>query len=379
MKALRYAKRLVSFDSTSHLTNRLISKYLEQKLVKHGFVVETLQYEDRRGTPKVNLIAKKGNGVGGLAYFGHSDVVPAKNWFTNKFGPFQPTIANERLYGRGACDMKGSVACMLAASQLFSRGNLKQPLYFVMTADEEVGFHGARNVVEESKFYREMAENGTKALIGEPTMLEVVYAHKGSLEFKAKSKGVAAHSSTNEGVNSTLPMIPFLAEAKKIYDEIESQSEWQSDLFNPSTVGWNIMVRDDAPAMNITPSKTICKVYARPLPDKDMMPLIQRLEKVAAENGIKLSVNYWCEPFQTDPKSEFVKETLRLAQRQKAKTVSFATDGGLFSQISDKIVFGPGSISQAHTNNEWISLDQLSQGTQMYSQMIQRWCVDCEA
>lgn len=374
MKALRYAKRLISFNSTSHLSNRMVSKYLEMKLVKHGFVVEKLEYKDRKGVRKVNLIGKKGEGTGGLAYFGHSDVVPAKNWFSKKFGPFDPTIHNQRLYGRGSCDMKGSIACMLAASQLFAAEHLKRPVYFVCTADEEVGFHGARNVVEESKFYREMVEGGTKGVIGEPTSLEVVYAHKGSLEIKAKSKGVAAHSSTNEGVNSTLPMIPFLAEAKKIHDEIEQGKDWRSDIFNPDTAGWNIIVRDDAPAMNITPSKTICRVYARPLPDKDMQPLLDRLQTVADANQLKLSIHRWCEPFQSDPDSEFVKETLNLVHRPSAKTVSFSTDGGIFSEIDEKVVFGPGSIAQAHTNNEWIALEQLSKGTDLYAKMIRRWC-----
>ncbi|MDB4777992.1 M20/M25/M40 family metallo-hydrolase, partial [bacterium] len=343
MKALRYAKRLISFDSTSHLSNRKISKYLEMKLIKHGFVVERLEYLDRRGTRKVNLVAKKGRGEGGLAYFGHSDVVPAKNWFKSRFGPFEPAINNQRLYGRGACDMKGSVACMLAASQLFTHDQLNQPLYFICTADEEVGFHGAKNVVDESKFYREMVNHGTKGIIGEPTMLDVVYAHKGSLEIKAKSAGIAAHSSTNEGVNSTLAMIPFLAEAKKIHDEIECQPNWRSDHFSPATAGWNIIVRDDSPAMNITPAKTKCKIYARPLPNVDMQPLIDRLKTVADANGIKLRVLRWCEPFECDPDSQFVQDTLKLVHRPKAKTVSFSTDGGLFSEIEEKIVFGPGS------------------------------------
>lgn len=374
MKAIRYAKRLVTFDSTSHLTNQMISKYLEMKLSKHGFIVEKLEYEDRKGVRKINLIGKKGSGSGGLAYFGHSDVVPAKRWFTKSFGPFEPTINNQRLYGRGACDMKGSIACMLAAAQLFDKDQLKQPIYFVCTADEEVGFHGARQVVEESKYYREMVEQGTKAIIGEPTLLEVVHAHKGSLEFTVKSKGVAAHSSTREGVNSTVPMIPVLTEARKILDEIEGDARWQDDSFDPPTTGWNITVSDDSPAMNITPARTRCKIYARPLPNVDMAPLIERIENVAKENEVKLTVNRWCDPFYCDPESDFVKASLELAHRPKPKTVSFATDGGLFSEIEEKIVYGPGSIAQAHTRNEWISLEQLSQGTDFYAKMIRHWC-----
>ena len=113
------------------------------KLTKHGFVVEKIEYLDSRRVRKVNLVAKKGTGHGGLAYFSHSDVVPATKWFTKKFGPFEPTIARQRLYGRGSCAMKGSIACMLAASQQFSWDDLKKPIYFVVTADEEVGYLGA--------------------------------------------------------------------------------------------------------------------------------------------------------------------------------------------------------------------------------------------
>ena len=374
MKSVRYTKRLVSFDSTSSLSNRKISKYIEQKLVKHGFVVERLEYDDRRGERKVSLVAKKGAGVGGLAYFAHSDVVPANKWFTDQYGPFEPTIEDERLYGRGACDMKGSIGCMLAAQQIVPIEQYERPLYFVVTADEEVGFHGAKQVVEESKYYREIVEGGAKAIIGEPTMMEVVHAHKGSLEIRAVSKGVAAHSSTRDGINSTLPMIPFMAEMRKIYDEIESDPRWQNELFDPAPMGWNITVGDDSPAMNITPAKTVCTVYARPVPDADVSPLLERVGKSAEENGVKLKVKQWCEPFYCAPDSEFVRQTLKLVGRSAPKTVSFATDGGLLSEISEKVVLGPGDIAQAHTTNEWISLEQMETGTELYAELIRHWC-----
>ena len=376
MKAAHYTKRLVSFDSTSRLSNRKISKYLEQKLIKHGFVVESLEHDDRRGERKVSLVAKKGSGEGGVAYFAHSDVVPANSWFTDRFGPFEPTIENERLYGRGACDMKGSIACMLTAQQSVPLNQMTRPLYFVVTADEEVGFNGAKQVVEESKFYREIVENGTKAIVGEPTMMEVVHAHKGSLEIRATSKGVAAHSSTRDGINSTLPMIPFMAEMKKIYDEIESESKWKNELFDPAPMGWNITVGDDSPAMNITPSKTVCTVYARPVPGADVGPLLARAERAAEENGVKLKVKRWCEPFYCAPDSEFVRQALQLVGRSAPKTVSFATDGGILSEITDKIVVGPGDIAQAHTPEEWISLEQLERGTELYADLIRYWCGD---
>ena len=89
---------------------------------------------------------------------------------------------------------------------------------------------------------------------------------------------------------------------------------------------------------------------------------------------MKVRINKWGEPFYAEPDSEFIQQTLKLANRPKAKTVSYGTDGGMLTEIADKIVFGPGSIDQAHTHNEWISLEQLKLGTEMYAKMIRHWC-----
>lgn len=374
MKALRYAKRLIGFDTTSHLPNRSICKYLELKLTKHGFVVEKTQYTDPRGVAKYNLVAKKGGGRGGLAYFGHSDVVPARRWFSDKMGPFEPAIARERLYGRGSCDMKGSLACMLAAAQTFAWEDLHQPLYIVITADEEVGFVGAKCVVEDSKLYREMIDDGTKGIVGEPTALEVVHAHKGSCEIIATTVGKAAHSSTREGINANLKMIPFLQDLKELRDLTENEAAWQNSLHDPPTLSWNITIKDNAEARNVTPSQCVCTSYLRPMKGIDVNPLIKKVEESAQRNGVGLNILRHAEPFFTDPMSDFVQTSLKLAHRQQAKTVSYGTDAGAFTEMEHKIVFGPGSITQAHTFDEWISLEQLEKGTELYQKMIQHWC-----
>ena len=374
MKALRYAKRLIGFDSTSHKSNRMISRYLEMKLTKHGFIVERVEYLDGNDELKVNLIAKKGSGDGGLGYFGHSDVVPAEKWFTSKFNGFQPAVARERLYGRGSCDMKGSLACMLAASQQFTWDELKKPLYFTITADEETGFGGARAVVNESKYYREMVYHRTKAIIGEPTMLEVVHAHKGSIKIIATAIGVAGHSGGRIGESANLKMIPFLAEMKKLRDETESEKEWQNKAFDPPTLSWNICIKDDSPAINVTAGKSTCTMYLRPMPDTQIVPLLEKIRNAAKEFDIVLDVNNWGPGMFTDPESHFVNESLKQAHSQTSKTVPYGTDGGMFSELEHKIVFGPGNIAQAHAIDEWISLEQLEKGTEMFAKMIRRWC-----
>ena len=100
--------------------------------------------------------------------------------------------------------MKGSIACMLAAAEQFSTAQLERPIYVTCTADEEVGYHGAAQVASQSKLFQEMVTGETHGIIGEPTRLEVVHAHKGTYGFTATSRGRAAHSSTNEGLNANL-------------------------------------------------------------------------------------------------------------------------------------------------------------------------------
>ena len=115
-------------------------------------------------------------------------------------------------------------------------------------------------------------------------------------------------------------------------------------------------------------------MYVRPMPGIDIDPLVARVRESAEKNGLEVKVNTWGEPLFVDPGSDFVQECLRLTHRPRSKTVSYGTDGGVFTEIENKIVFGPGSIEQAHTVNEWISLEQLSLGTAMYHKMIERWC-----
>ena len=374
MEALQYVKDLVAFESTSLLSNAPISDYVDETLKKLGFQTERIEYDDVNGVRKVSVVGKKGNGTGGLAYFGHTDVVPADPWFTDEHGPFTPTIKGDRLYGRGSCDMKGSIACMLAAAENFSMYELKRPIYVTCTADEEIGYGGAGAVAKRSELFREMVAGDAHGIIGEPTMLEVVYAHKGTYGFKATSRGKAAHSSTREGLNANLAMIPFLAEMKTMHEETESDPNWQHDEFDPPTVTWNIGINDHTKAVNITPPQSICTVYFRPMPGQQPQTLIQRAQSIAEACGIEFEVRSQANPLYVDPKSDFVKEMLELAGRQKPKTVSYGTDGTMLTALKQLVVFGPGDIAQAHTHDEWIELEQLERGAEMFDRAIRRWC-----
>ncbi|MGQ0633119.1 MAG: M20 family metallopeptidase [Planctomycetaceae bacterium] len=375
MNALDYACHLVRFDSLSRRSNAAVSDAVEQFLRDLGFDIERLEYDDDRGVRKACVVGRKGPGTGGLAYFGHTDVVPADPWFSEEHGPFTPTVRDDRLYGRGACDMKGSVACMLAAAANTAARPLKRPLYITCTADEEIGFGGAREVARRSQFYREMVAGRTHGIVGEPTRLEVVYAHKGGYGFTVVSHGRAAHSSTNRGLNANLAMIPFLAEMKALHDELESDPRWQNSDFDPPTIGWNIGINDHTPAVNVTPPQSVCTVYFRPMPGQEPDALIDRARAAAERQGLEFRQGARGRPLYVDPQSPYVLEVLSLAGRTEPRTVSYGTDGVMLGEMQNLVVLGPGDIAQAHTWDEWIALEQLELGTTLYSRLIERFCL----
>ena len=374
MNALQYAKQLVSFESTSVLSNVAVTDYAEQQLSRLGFTVERVEYDDANRIRKACVIGRKGSGPGGMAYFGHTDVVPADPWLFDDHGPFQPTVKEGRLYGRGSCDMKGSVACALAAAEQFSENDLKAPIYITCTADEEIGYGGAAEVAARSEIFQEMVAGEANGIIGEPTSLEVVHAHKGVVGFVAKSRGKAAHSSTREGLNANLAMIPFLTEMKKIHDEAESDVRWHNHEFEPPTITWNIGINDHTKAVNITPPQSICTVYFRPMPGQDGNILLERSRQAAEQNGLEFTDPVKGDPIYTDPNCDFVEEVLQIAGKEKATTVSYGTDGAKLTALKKLVVCGPGSIAQAHTHDEWIALDQLEKGAGLYTRLIKHWC-----
>ena len=376
LEAIDYARELVSFESTSTLSNTPVTDYLEETLEGLGFETERVEYTDPEGVGKSNVVARKGPGTGGFAYFGHTDVVPAKEWFSDSHGPFEPRLSDGRLYGRGSCDMKGSIACMLAAAGRVPSSELVHPIYITCTADEEVGYGGAKEVVRRSRLYREMLEGEAHGVVGEPTRLDVVYAHKGTYGFRAVSHGRAAHSSTSEGLNANLAMIPFLAEMKAIHDEIEEEEAWHDREFDPPTVSWNIGINDHTEAVNVTAPRSICTVYFRPTPRVDADSLLARAKRAARRCGVEFEVLRRASPFYVARDSDYLEETQALAERETAHTVSYGTDASMFREMKHLLVIGPGNIAQAHTADEWIELEQLRLGAELYGRLIERWCTE---
>ncbi|MEZ6088294.1 MAG: M20 family metallopeptidase [Pirellulaceae bacterium] len=367
--------KLVAFNSVSDRSNVEIAAFIDDRLQSLGFAVESIAYRDAAGIEKVNLVAKRGAGERGLAYFAHNDVVPVDNWDCPATSdPFHAVVHDGKLYGRGGCDMKGSLAAMLRAAARVDATRQKSPLWIVVTADEEVGFRGAKEVVARSEFFQTMLRQQPVGLIGEPTLMRVVHAHKGIYGCRITSRGKAGHSSTRDGVNAVLPMIPMLKELHAIYEQTESDAALQDKRFDPPTLSWNIGLADGGSAINVTPARCQAWVSWRTMPEIDAAQLISRVQRRAEQLGLSMERLEGCDPMWVDPKSSFVQEMVRLTGTTKPETVCYGTDGGVFGGLRQMVVCGPGDIAQAHTVDEWIDLRQLDLGVQIYQSAIERWC-----
>lgn len=375
MQAVDYLQELIPFSTISSESNGPISERIADWLVRLGFETERIDYQDGNGVQKTCVQCRKGPASGdGLAYFCHTDVVPVTSWSFPESGPWTPYIANGRIYGRGSCDMKGSLCCMLAAIATLKSTPLKAPLYFVATADEEVGMAGARNVVARSAIYREIVAAQTRSIIGEPTCLQVVHAHKGGRTLRVTSIGRAAHSSTGLGLNANIALIPFLNEVGNVYREMESSVAWRDERFSPPTPTLNILIADSNTGVNITSAKSQCTLYFRPMPGQDADGMVSRLKTLADSCGLQFELLFSGAPLFTDPETPFIRELLDLTAQSVSRTVPYGTDGAVFTELRNVAVLGPGDIAQAHTDDEWISLEQLEKGTRLYEQAIRRWC-----
>ncbi|WP_417749861.1 M20 family metallopeptidase [Rosistilla oblonga] len=366
---------LIRFPSVSHRCNEDVAAFIQQRLDRLDFTTERVSYIDPAGVTKVSLVARRGKGVGGLAYFAHNDVVPVDDWQgPGSNDPFDPIIEGGRLYGRGSCDMKGSLAAMLIAAESVTATQQQAPLWIVVTADEETGFGGARNVVDQSQLYREMVEQQPVAVIGEPTSLDIVHAHKGIDGFRLTSRGKAGHSSSRDGVNATLPMISMLQLLKSIHERTQSDPTLQDSRFDPPDLSWNIGITGGGTAINVTPAKCQAWGSLRTMPGIDGSELVAQVQAKADELGIVFQRINGCGPMWIDPDAPFVREMVELTGSEKSKTVCYGTDAGIFNAFKQMVVCGPGDIAQAHTVDEWIDLQQLDRGVEVYRQVIQRWC-----
>jgi acetylornithine deacetylase len=357
--------RLVAFDTTSREGNIPLIAFVEDYLDGWGIPHVRVDYEANR---KTNLFATIGPDIaGGIVLSGHTDVVPVDGqaWTSN---PFELTWREERLFGRGTCDMKGFLAVCLAAVPDFLKAGLNSPIHLALSCDEEVGCKGVRPLIAHM---RDHLPKPRAVIVGEPTSMKVVNAHKSAVTFATEVTGHEAHSSlTHHGVNAILVAGELLSEISRIRAELIAAGD-PTNRFDPPYSTVHVGVIEGGTAKNIIPRRCAFQWETRLLPtaDAELVPrrfeafarsLEPDMQAVAPDTGIATeAVNRvpGLAPEQDSPAEHLA---LHLAGANSTHAVSYCTEAGLFQQIGiPAVICGPGSIEQAHKPDEWIVTSEL--------------------
>lgn len=370
-------QELISRQSLTESPNTEVSQFMSERLSSLGFDVHHLSYPDLQGVEKWAICAKRARNVvaqgRSVGYFCHNDVVSVDGWNCARSGPFDGAIAEQKVWGRGACDMKGSVAAALSALSSLDRSQQSADVFFFATGDEECGMAGAQLLAEQSEFFAELVDQQGVGIIGEPTELKLVNSHKGGCHFDVSSFGVAAHSSTADGRNANWQLIPFLNYLHSVARRMEIDPALVNRRFDPPTMSLNIVIDNEPNSSNITVGRASCKLFFRPMPETQWEELLEELRRTAQEMSLTISKINPLPPLHTPEDRASVREILAVLGQDRAERVCYATDGCCFQELSDLVVLGPGSIEQAHRPDEWISLDQLHRGVDVYSRLFRHF------
>ncbi|MEM7128805.1 MAG: M20/M25/M40 family metallo-hydrolase [Chloroflexota bacterium] len=366
---LQLASDLIAIKSVSQISNVAVSDRIEEALTQADFTVERLTYTDDAGFEKVSLVGKKGEGQGGLGFFSHSDTVPGAE---DDWAPYDPVQKEGRLLGRGSCDMKGPLAATMTAAMEADVRELKQPLFVVVAADEEVGYGGARQIAAESELLNEEGWP-TWGVIAEPTELRPVYAHKGGYQVSVTAHGRAAHTSTDRGISANFLIAPFLAEMAELVQLFKSDERFMNHEFEPPTNGFNMVMTDHGCASNVTAARTDVKLSLRAMPDDGHEEAIEMIMASARKYNLEAS-HRGAGPFYTSATADIVQAACRATEIESAETVPFGTEAMVYQDFAELVVLGPGNIAQAHTVGEFIDIAQLTQSVDVYGTMIRELC-----
>ncbi|HYD30280.1 MAG TPA: acetylornithine deacetylase [Azospirillaceae bacterium] len=373
--------KLVGFDTTSARSNLELIYWVADWLDGLGVVSRLTFNADHT---KANLFATVGpEDQGGVVLSGHTDVVPVtdQSWDSD---PFTLTQRDGRFYGRGTADMKGFLACALALVPDFRASGLKVPIHLALSFDEEVGCLGVPALI------RDVMDNLPRprlVLVGEPTSMRLVNAHKGIRAYHTVVTGKEAHSGLPHlGVNA----ISFAAEIVRFLDakaeELASRPD-PASAFEPPWTTLNVGRIEGGTALNII-ARTCSLVWEfRPLPGTDAQAIeaeverhiaetvLPRLKARHAEGSIRTTRLCAVPPLTPEPDSPAESLVRLLTDATGAGTVSFTTEAGLFQDESiPAVVCGPGSIEQAHKPNEFIARDQMA-ACEVFLRKLKGWAV----
>ena len=366
------ARALVRCPSVTPAEGGALS-YLEKLLGDAGFKTHRVTFSEA-GTPDVeNLYAKIGTGAPHLTFAGHTDVVPTGDETLWRFPPFSAEIADGRMWGRGAVDMKGGIAAFAAAAlrHVARHGAPDGTISLLITGDEEgPSINGTVKLLD---WADKRGEKFSHAIVGEPTRLQVVTAHKGSLWLQLTARGQAAHGATPHlGQNA-------IHEMARIVDFLETDYAAQlrrrkHPLLGHGTVNTGKISGGSQP--NIVPDVCVIEIDRRTLPGETEKSVIReiatllRAKKLSSEiASAKLAPAL---PLETDFKLPLVQNFLRSAKQKQPVGVHYFCDAAVLAAGGiPSVVFGPGDIAQAHTADEWITVEALERGKRLLRRFLQ--------
>jgi len=359
---------LIAFKTVSGEDNNALIEYCDNILKNLGATsFKTFDSEKKRVNLFATLKTKKTNGKMPVILSGHTDVVPVStSWSTD---PFKATIKEDKLYGRGACDMKGFIACTLAYAPIFSKANLDRDIHFSFTFDEETACQGAPLLIEELK--KRNINNGI-CVVGEPTNMKIIDAHKGCYEYTTYFEGLAGHGSApDKGVNAVEYAVRFVDKLLELREVLKSRTPKDS-IFDPPYTTLQIGGISGGIARNVIADKCQVDWELRPVVKKDgeyvnseidkfiNEKLLPEMKKTYPKSSIKKEVIGEIIGFNREKKSDACELISNITGDNSRNVVSFGTEAGLFQEIGiSTVVCGPGSIEQAHKVDEFIKLDEL--------------------
>ncbi|MHC8509948.1 MAG: acetylornithine deacetylase [Rhodospirillales bacterium] len=380
IRALEMLERLVSFNTTSHLPNMGLIKDVQGLLAGHG--VESTLFEDEKEKDKANLFATIGpKDRPGVVLSGHTDVVPVdgQEWASD---PFTLRDGGDKVFGRGTCDMKGFAAVCLAMLDDFTAAELKNPVHFAFSYDEETGCTGVHSLI---RALQQAPVRPHLCIVGEPTSMNVIVGHKGIRHYTAAVRGFETHSSlAPSGVNAVeyaARLIAFLSDEHRA--RIKNGPHAEGYDVGHSTV--HVGLVHGGTALNIVPRDCVFEFEIRNIPEEDI-PAFERtvaakvealnaeMRAIQPETGITLTQVSDTPGLSIDPDHEAVTLVKQLAGRNEHARVAYGTEAGLFQEWAKipTVVCGPGSIEQAHKPDEFVLKSQLVKCREFMDRLTER-------
>lgn len=372
--SIDWLTRLMAFDTVSRHSNLALIKDVQTYCEQLGLTVN-LTFNEVKNKANLFVTVPAGEKAdivnNGLVLSGHTDVVPVdgQEWTSD---PFTATIRGDKLYGRGSCDMKGFIACALTllpqAVKLSNAGQLRRPLHLALSFDEEVGCLGAPLILADLK-----ARGITPdyCIVGEPTNMAMVVAHKGIAVYRCRVHGKSAHSSlTAQGVNAISYASRLIGYVDTLAEEISHRND-NDPIFDVPYSTLSVGTIQGGTATNIVPNLCEFTFDYRNLPHMTQADIVAPIqEKVAEltaqmqarapETGIEL-MQEESVPAMTDSDSSKLQALIvALTGDDQRHKVAYATEGGQFTNSGiPTIICGPGSIEQAHKADEYVALSEI--------------------